>query len=120
MALEYEASTALSQFSFTQFKTVMDIADIDEPTYALILRAIFDTIDTQHEIVIDDLGVITNDLIYAIYRHAKFVFEVQKNKLDIISKTADSSGNRTTFIVEVPTEVRSVYRMYSPSGPAFL
>ena len=120
MGLEYEASTALSQFSFTQFKTVMDVADIDEPTFALILRAIFDTLNTQHEIVIDELEEITNDLIYAIYKHAKFVFEVQKNKLDIISKTADASGNRTTFKVEIPTEVRSIYRMYSPSGPAFL
>jgi len=112
--------SALESFNFIQFKTVMGISDIDEPTYALILRAVFDNLETQHEIIIDDLTSITSDLVFSIYRHAKFIFDVHKNNLDTIKSTSDSSGNRTTFDAETPRDIAAVYKMYSPRPPAYL
>lgn len=120
MALVYEAGDALSQFNFIQFKTVMNIADIDEPSYAIILKAVFDNLLTQYEIDIDTLEVLTYDLVFAIFRHAKFIFEVHHKNLDVIEKTSDASGNKTTFKITVPKEVMATYKMYSPVAPAIL
>ncbi len=120
MSLIYETPTALSQFNFIQFKAVMDVADIDDTTYVVILRSIFAYLLKAHRIDIDNLDELTYDLIYAVYRHAKFIFETQKNKLDTISQMTDASGNKTTFEVETPSDVISVYKMYSAVPPAFL
>jgi len=120
MGLTYETPTALSQFNFIQFKTVMDIADIDEATYGIILRSIFGSLLKIHRIDVDILEEMTYDFIYAIYRHAKFIFDTQKNKLDTIKQMTDISGNKTTFEVETPLDIISVYKMYSPVAPAFL
>jgi len=120
MAFIYDDPTALEQFSFAQFKAVMGVTEIDEPTYALILRAIFDNLLIQFDIDIDAATEITFDFTYAIYRHAKFIFEVQKQNLDVIEKTSDPSGNRTTFKVQIPIELIAVYKMYSPIEPALL
>jgi len=120
MALVYETPTALSQFSFIQFKTTMGIADVDEPSYALILKSIFDTLLTQFSIDIDSVTEITYDFTFAIYRHAKFIHEVSKKNLDVINKVADSSGNRTEYKNVIPKEIISTYKMYSPIPPASL
>ena len=112
--------TALESFNFIQFKAIMGISDIDEPTYALILRAVFDNLETEHEILVDDLESITSDLVFAVYRHAKFIFEVHKSNLDTIKSTSDSSGNRTTFEVKTPADVIATYKMYSARPPAYL
>ena len=113
-------ATVIEQFSFIQFKTVMNIADIDEPTYALILRAVFANLEVQHEIVVDDLLEITSDLVFAIYRHSKFLFDTYKNNIDTIKSTSDSSGNKTTFEAKTPKDVIATYKMYSPRLPAIL
>lgn len=122
MALLYTVPTALSQFSFVQFKAVMGIADIDEPTYSLILKSIFDILNTQYDIDINASTALTltHDMVYAIYRHAKFIFEMQSKNLDVVDTVADASGNRTSFKVKVPTDVLSTYKMYSPILPALL
>ena len=120
MAIEYETPTALAQFSLIQFKTVMKIADIDEATYSMILRAIFDNLNTQYDIDVDNLTEITFDFTLAVYRHAKFLFELLDKNLDVIDKTSDTSGNKTTFNAQPPKEVCSVYKMYSPVAPALL
>jgi len=120
VAITYETPTALSQFSFVQFKTTMSVSDIDEPTFALILRSIFANLLVQYDIDIDTVTEMTYDFSFAIFRHAKFIFEVQKQNLDVIQKTSDASGNRTTFKVQTPKDVISVYKMYSPILPALL
>lgn len=113
-------ATVLESFNFVQFKTVMNIADIDEATYALILRGVFARLETQFEIVLDDLTEISADFVFAIYRHAKFIFDTYKNNLDTIKSTSDASGNRTTFDAKAPQDVISTYKMYSPVPPALL
>jgi len=112
--------TNLELFNFIQFKTVMNISDVDEATYALILKAIFDDLEVQHSIIIDTLPSISSNLVFAIFRHAKFIFEVYKNNLDTIEGTSDSSGNKTTFKMDTPKDIVSTYRMYSPEPPAYL
>ena len=112
--------TALESFNFTQFKTVMGVSNIDEATYGLILRAIFARLKTVHSIDLNVVTDISEELVYAIYRHAKFIFEVHKGNLDVIKSTADSSGNRTKFDVETPSAVTGIYKMYSPDALAFL
>jgi hypothetical protein len=104
----------LEHFSFTQFKVVMAIADIDEATYALILRAIFDQLLIQYEIDLSKATSISFDLTFAIYKHAKHLFEVHKNNLSVLDSVADSAGNRTSYKISIPTEVMSTYKMYSP------
>ena len=120
MALVYTDPTALSQFNFVHFKNSMGISDMDETAFVLIIRAIFDNLLTQYEIDIDTLNSITYDFTLAVYRHAKFLHEVQKQNLDVIAKTSDASGNRTTFKVEVPKDISATYKMYSPVAPALL
>jgi len=120
MAVIYETPTALSQFNFTQFKAVMGVSDIDEPTYSLLLRSVFDHIKTVHDIDVDTVASLTYDLVFAIYRHTKFMFEVHNKNLDIIEKTSDTSGNKTEYKVETPKDIISTYRMYSPNAPASL
>lgn len=110
----------MEAFNFIQFKTVMNISDIDEATYALILKAVFANLEVQHEIVLDDLTEITSDLVFAIYRHAKYTFDVYKNNIDTLKSTSDASGNKTQYAAEAPTEVLSTYKMYSPVLPAIL
>lgn len=113
-------ATILEQFNFTQFKAVMNIADIDEQTYALILRAVFSNLELRHEIVFDDLTEVKSDLVFAIYRHAKFIFDTYKHNIDTIKNTSDSSGNKTTFNSEAPADVVSTYKMHSPRLTAYL
>ena len=114
------ANTGLEHFSFSQFKAVMSVSDIDEPTYALILRAIFAQLQVQYEISIEASTSITSDMVFAIYRHAKFLFEVHNGNLDVLESVSDSSGNKTKYKVKVPIDIASTYKMYSPVAPALL
>jgi len=110
----------LEQFNYIQFKTVMNVSDVDEATYGLILRAIFANLEVQHTIIIDELQEVTSDFVYAVYRHAKFIFDTYKGNLDTIKSTSDSSGNRTTYEVKIPMDIRAVYKMHSPEPAAYL
>jgi len=112
--------STLEQFSFTHFKQVMAVADIDEPTYALILRSVFAHLRTFHNLDIDTRTAIEFDLMYAIYRHAKYIFETYKNNTDIINSVNDPAGNKTTFNRKIPKEISGVYKAYSPEPPAYL
>lgn len=113
-------ATPLSQFNFIQFKLVMSVADIDETLYAFLLRNVFAMLNTQYSIDVDALTEIEDDLVFAIYRHVRFLYEVEKNNLDTIDKVSDPSGNKTTFKAMLPIEVRAAYKMYSTNLPAFL
>jgi len=112
--------TPLELFGFTQFKTVMNVSDIDEPTYALILKGIFAYLMMVHEIDVDNLTEITDDFIYAIYRHATYMHYIQATNAMNTQTASDASGNRVVFDVKPPKDIISVYKMYSPVPPALL
>lgn len=112
--------SALEQFNFIQFKAVMNIADIDEPTYALILRAVFANLKIQYLIDVETLTSISDDMVYAIYRHSAFLFDIYKNNLDTIKSVSDTSGNRTSYQIDTPVAVISIYKMYAEIPPAYL
>jgi len=109
------------QFSFSQFKIVMNIAEVDEPTYALLLRAVFKHTFKFYSIDLDDEDAeFPAELVFNIYRHAKYLFDTNKGNLDTVSSVSDSSGNRTSFKGSLPKEITMVYKAYSPEPPAYL
>lgn len=180
----------MQQFSFTTFKQVMEISDIDEPTYGFILRSVFaylkkiysidlnntesftigtgstttsivlpytinlegdqvmrigteevfitggtsDTLLTTTMVTISPalstapsagttalvfLQVAPIDLQYAIFQHAKFIFESQKKLTSIVDSVTDATGNKATYKVKPPTSILMTYSEYSPDPMAF-
>lgn len=180
----------MQQFSFTTFKQVMEISDIEEPTYSFILRSIFSYLKKTYSIdlsktesftigtgstttsvvlpyttslEIDQVMRIGNeevfitggtsdillttttvtvspalstapiagtsalvflqvapiDLQYAIFQHAKFIFESQKKLTSIIDSVTDVAGNKATYKVKPPTSILMAYAEYSPDPMAF-
>lgn len=180
----------MQQFSFTTFKQVMEVSDIEEPTYGFILRSIFsylkktysidlnktetfivgtgstttsivlpyttnleidqvlrigneevfitggtsDTLLTTTTITINPalstapitgtsalvfLQVAPIDLQYAIFQHAKFIFESQKKLTSVIDSVTDATGNKATYKVKPPTSILMAYAEYSPDPMAF-
>lgn len=174
-------------FNFGTFKSTMDVADIDEPTYGFILRMVFSYINKIYAIDLDaeetfstitgtttssiivpystnllvdqvvvsgaeesvitavtsnelltettitvspaftiaptsilvKLTLVPFDLQYAIYQHAKFLFESQKKNTSIIDSVTDATGNKATYKSKPSTMITSVYSEYSPNAVAF-
>ena len=184
-------TVSTKQFSFTTFKAVMDIPDIEETAYAFILRSVFSYMKKIHSIDLDAsatlstlsgctttsllfttnasllvdqvvrvgleesyisevvtdttlgtttvtispalsvaplastsvlvlLTVIPFDLQYAIFQHAKFIYEGQKKLTSIIDSVTDASGNKATYKAKLPVTITSTYLEYSPTVVAFL
>lgn len=65
------------------------------------------------------LTVVPFDLQYAIYQHAKFLFEAQKKNTSIVSAITDSAGNKVTYNTKPPGLITSTYLEYSPNALAF-
>lgn len=174
-------------FNFSNFKSVMDVADIDEATYGFILRMVFSYIKKIYAIDLDAeetfttstgttissiivpystnllvgqvvtsgaeesvITTVTNDTIlatttltispaftlaptsilvkltlvpfdlqYAIYQHAKFLFESQKKNTQIVDSVTDTAGNKATYKSKPSGMVTAVYAEYSPNQVAF-
>lgn len=180
--------TPTKMFNFSSFKSVMDISDIDEPTYGFILRSIFSTLKKTHGIdleattkvltlsgsttttlilpltlgllvdqivvvgskessilsvtstltdttivlatpllvaplvntnVVFYLTVVQFDLQYAIYQHAKFLFEGQKKNTQVVDSVTDTAGNKATYKAKPSKMITSVYLEYSTNPVAF-
>jgi len=125
---------AASTFTFTTFKAVMGIDDIPEATYAFILRAVFEYVNTVHEINIDDYqsqpaadGTTTSvdipvDLQLALFSHAKYLYETQVSNSDIVAQAKDAGGNTVVYQSkkQLPANITSTYRMYSQTEPVIL
>lgn len=107
-------------FDFTTFKTLSGITDAEEPKYALVLRSIFDLLKLQYEIDMDVLSYVPYVLQNAIYEHATFLYKVDSKGLNIISSITDTAGNKTSYDVTTPKEILAIYKMLSPTAPAFL
>jgi len=107
-------------FNFITFKEVTGISSIDEEAYSFILRAVFDNIKALYLIDIDKMISVPNDLSFAIYSHAKVLFESVKNNVSLVESLGDSSGNRTKFSPRLPKEIITVYRIYANTPPAFV
>lgn len=65
------------------------------------------------------LTVVDYDLQYAIFQHAKFIYEGQKKQTSIIDSVTDANGNKASYKVVPPVSVISAYREYSDNPPAF-
>ena len=126
----------VNTFTFGTFKEVMDISDISEETYAFILRAVFKYVLKVHSIDLEEfvdnevvLAVgeeptfipIPEDLQYAVFKHAKYLYEIQVKGVEIIDSVKDSGGNTSRFReAKLPALITSTYRMYSPIEPIIL
>jgi len=60
------------------------------------------------------------ELQYAIYQHAKFLFEVQTKNINIVSGVHDSVGGRVSYKDKLPMSIINVYREYSANDIAFI
>lgn len=125
-----------STFTFGTFKAVMGISDVSEEAYAFILRTVFAYVKKVHSIDVTAFSdnevvlaegelptIITmpEDLQYAMFKHAKFLYEVQVKGSDLVDSVKDSGGNTTRFKDPVlPSVITSTYRMYSPIEPVYL
>lgn len=67
-----------------------------------------------------DTTIVEFDLQYAIYLHAKYLFESQKKNTFILDSVTDSQGNRATYKLKPPALVSSIYLEYSPNAPALV
>jgi hypothetical protein len=65
------------------------------------------------------LTVVPFDLQYAIFQHAKFIYEGQKKLTSIIDSVTDAVGNKATYKVKPPASIISAYYEYSPNELAF-
>ena len=127
---------AISTFTFGTFKAVMGINDVSEETYAFLLRTVFKYALKVHSIDLEDytdnevvLGVgetatviaIPEDLQYAVFKHAKYLYEIQTKGVEIVDSVKDSGGNTSKFReAKLPSIITSTYRMYSPIEPIIL
>ena len=107
-------------FDFTTFKTLSGITDAEEPKYALVMRAIFESLELQYDIDMDTLTYVPYILQNAIYEHASFLYKVETKGLNLISSITDTSGNKTSYNVTTPKEILAIYKMLSPTAPALL
>lgn len=65
------------------------------------------------------LQVAPIDLQYAIFQHAKFIFESQKKLTSVIDSVTDATGNKATYKVKPPASILMAYAEYSPDPMAF-
>jgi len=110
-------------FSFTQFKSVMNISDISEETYSMILKMVFQYVKTVHAIDIDEYETpddIPIDLVYAMYSHAKFKYEQQTKSVPTIDSVKNPGGGSVTYSDKFPDIITSTYRMYSPTASVII
>ena len=109
-------------FTYTNFKSVMDISDISEGSYAFVMRTVFQYVLKVHRIDVDDPTAddLTEDLQYAMFMHAKFIYETQVKNTAVVSASKDSAGNTVTYATKMPKIIESTYRMYSPIEPVIL
>lgn len=105
-------------FNYTTFKSIMDISDISEETYAFILRSVFQYVSKVH--TIDVTGPMTEDLQYAIFMHAKYIYESQVKNTALIASAKDPSGGSVIYNTRLPAIIESTYKMYSPNDPVIL
>jgi len=122
----------MNTFTFGTFKAVMDVSDVNQEAYSFILRTIFQYMLKVHSIDIDnyiDYSDITSttviippeDLQYAIFKHAKHLFDVQSKGTDNVDSVKDSGGNTVKYREpKLPSMITSTYRMYSPIEPVIL
>lgn len=121
----------MNTFTFGTFKAVMDVSDINQEAYAFILRTVFEYAKTVHLIDFDNytgpiagtttILSIPMDLQYAVFRHAKHIYDVQKLGTDNVASIKDAGGSTTSYRApKMPSSVSSTYRMYSPTEPIIL
>jgi hypothetical protein len=107
-------------FNFTVFKSVMEVSDIDEGTYSFVLRAVLLYIKRTFGIDLDTYTDVPLDLQYAIFQHAKYLFDYQKKSISTVGIVMDSNGNRVTHRAVPPTASIYVYKEYSVDPIAFI
>jgi len=106
------------KFNFILFKNAMQASDQAEATYSIILRAVFQELKTLYSIDIEEFAEIPDDLVYAIFRHTKYLYDIQENSVDVMGYISSSDSNRVNFSPEFPKEVLNTYRQYSQTAPA--
>ncbi len=179
----------MTAFNFTVFKAVMDVADIEEVTYAFTLKVVFAYIKKSYGIDFDELintsvsatatstsipiaysvllkvgqevrigtsisyiASISNDTLlttstitlttaittpvvnaavtilrftpdislqYAVFQHAKYLYERQKKNAMVVDTVTDASGNRATYKDKPAKDILQTYAAYSPEAIAF-
>lgn len=66
------------------------------------------------------LQVAPIDLQYAVFQHAKFIYESQKKLTSVIDSVTDATGNKASYKARIPTTIAMTYLEYSPDSPALL
>ena len=59
------------------------------------------------------------DLQYAVFQHAKFIYESQKKLTSVIDSVTDTTGNKATYKSKPPVGIAMTYSEYSPNALAF-
>ena len=107
-------------FNFIDFRESMGIQEISEAAYGVILRSIATYLNNIYGIEIDADYKVPYDLKYAIYRHAKYLYETQNLNSDVVQTAAESGGNRAIFSPKLPSDIIMTYKFYSPNPTVVL
>lgn len=109
-------------YSFTQFKAVMDVSDISEEAYAFVLKTVFQYVNKVHAIDLSEIDPddLTEDFVYAMYIHAKYIYEHQVKNVPTVSTVKNPGGGSVSYARKLPPIINSTYRMYSPLDPITL
>ena len=105
-------------FNFIVFKEAMNVSDQAEATYSIILRSVFQELKNTYSVDIDSMAEVPADLVYAIFRHVKYLYDVQEHSADVMGYSASSDSNKATYKPEFPKEIINTYRQYSTIPPA--
>lgn len=107
------ALTNSEAFTFTAFVSYTNAAEVTQSKYALILRNIFEYVNSVYEIDFDTLLDIPFDLQLAVFEHAKWVYEVSDKSANLVASVTDSNGSKVTYKVTMPTIITRTYERYS-------
>lgn len=105
-------------FNFILFKNAMGVPDEAEGAYAFILKYIFTDIKTTYGIDISTMTEVPDDLKYAIFQHAKYLYTTQQNLTSVFDSVTDKKTGTAKYDPKFPKDILRVYRNYSSEPPA--
>lgn len=86
-------------------------------TTTITLNSALSSIPTS---VVINKTIVDFDLQFAIYTHAKYLFESYRKNAYILDSVTDANGNKATYKPKPPTMVEYTYMEYSPNDLALV
>jgi hypothetical protein len=114
--ISYDATITSGMAIENQEGEIVEIASITDGT-SIVLAEPFTSVPTSVTVY---TTLVPFDLQYAIYVHAKFLFESQKKNTSILDSVSDASGSKATYRTQPPAICIYTYTEYSPNAVAFI